>query len=56
MIILSFTTIISMLCAIIGLYVLIITSGFGFWLKYTLVSLLTFLISAFLINVIYEKG
>lgn len=44
MAILSLIMIISFLCTIIGIYALIITAGFGFWLKYTLISGLTFIV------------
>ena len=44
MAILSLIMIISFFCSIIGLSALIITAGFGFWLKYTLISGLTFIV------------
>lgn len=52
MALLSLIMIISFFCLIIGLYTLIITAGFGFWLKYTLLSGLTFIVSIILGKVI----
>lgn len=49
---LSLIMLISFFCLIIGLYTLIITAGFGFWLKYTLLSGLTFIVSIILGKVI----
>lgn len=45
MVVISLIMIISFFCLIIGLYALIITAGFGFWLKYMLLSGLTFAVS-----------